>query len=389
MKKKFQVGGNYSFGPLLSFLKAEGDLEASIPNTLDLTSTPMIQAPTNINNTAPNILRPQYTPQNGRDVFGGIDPQALVGFGAANALLSFLGQRKSDREQQTYVQQNLNNPYLGILPSANGQSENVNYGYKTYQMGGGVDEFEQLYDDLEKEVEKENPSEEDLEKVKPPTDEELQGIFLKQQAERLKKLQGQQIVNDFGTQFANYEQETNGNFYSYSPSLNSATNLSTPDLAKQAHEYYLSKGIPEHVSAGILGNLIQESGLNPNAVGDGGKAKGIAQWHPDRYKGLVNFSRQQGRNPNSLETQLDYVLQEPGESERVLKRMFNTNSASEAAHIFSNIYERPNKKFAMNDRRAGYANSVLSGFRRGGTYYVSEDQLADLEANGYKYKIID
>src|SRR5260363_90445 len=43
-----------------------------------------------------------------------------------------------------------------------------------------------------------------------------------------------------------------------------------------------AQGWTHKQAAGIVANLKIESGLNPKAVGDGGKAYGIAQWHPPR-----------------------------------------------------------------------------------------------------------
>ena len=47
-------------------------------------------------------------------------------------------------------------------------------------------------------------------------------------------------------------------------------------------KYLMKEGFSENAAAALIGNFIQESSLNPNAVGDGGSAYGIAQWHPWR-----------------------------------------------------------------------------------------------------------
>jgi len=67
--------------------------------------------------------------------------------------------------------------------------------------------------------------------------------------------------------------------------------LSTDELAEgprvqQAFEFFKSRGFDEKQSAGIVGNLIVESGSadlpEHGPRGDGGQAAGIAQWHPTR-----------------------------------------------------------------------------------------------------------
>ena len=40
--------------------------------------------------------------------------------------------------------------------------------------------------------------------------------------------------------------------------------------------FFTSKGLSNHIAAGIVGNLLGESNLNPNAVNPSSKAFGIA-----------------------------------------------------------------------------------------------------------------
>ena len=41
--------------------------------------------------------------------------------------------------------------------------------------------------------------------------------------------------------------------------------------------------IPPKRRAAILSNIIYESSFDPEAVGDGGLARGYMSWHPDRF----------------------------------------------------------------------------------------------------------
>lgn len=54
---------------------------------------------------------------------------------------------------------------------------------------------------------------------------------------------------------------------------------------KTAVDFFLSKGWTKEQAAAIVGNLQVESGLNTRAVGDNGKAFGIAQWRKDAAAG--------------------------------------------------------------------------------------------------------
>jgi hypothetical protein len=69
-------------------------------------------------------------------------------------------------------------------------------------------------------------------------------------------------------------------------------------------------GLSPVAAAGVVGNLYQESGFNPTAVGDGGTAHGLAQWRGDRHAGLVNFAKAQGKPPTDPNVQMDYLVTE-------------------------------------------------------------------------------
>ena len=55
---------------------------------------------------------------------------------------------------------------------------------------------------------------------------------------------------------------------------------------QQAVEFFIYQGWTLPQAAGIVANLEAESRLRPDAVGDGGQAYGIAQWHPPRQAGF-------------------------------------------------------------------------------------------------------
>lgn len=49
-----------------------------------------------------------------------------------------------------------------------------------------------------------------------------------------------------------------------------------------AMAYFQARGWTKEQAAGLAANIKRESAFRPDAVGDNGKAYGIAQWHPDR-----------------------------------------------------------------------------------------------------------
>jgi hypothetical protein len=118
----------------------------------------------------------------------------------------------------------------------------------------------------------------------------------------------------------------------------------TPN-AQSAVTYLQGKGWTQAQAQGIVGNFQVESGvnLNPSAVGDGGAAYGIAQWHPDRqaaFQQQYGFPIQQA----TTQQQLDFVNYELTQGKEVAagNRIRATTTAGEAAAVTDQYYERSN-----------------------------------------------
>jgi hypothetical protein len=85
------------------------------------------------------------------------------------------------------------------------------------------------------------------------------------------------------------------------------------DNAIYAYRYLMEKyKLQPHQAAGIVGNLVQESGLrtgarNPGDGKDGSDSIGIAQWNGQRARNLKAFG---GDSYNTLDTQLDFMMHE-------------------------------------------------------------------------------
>jgi peptidoglycan hydrolase-like protein with peptidoglycan-binding domain len=112
--------------------------------------------------------------------------------------------------------------------------------------------------------------------------------------------------------------------------------------AKKAVEYFIAKGWTPEQSAGIVGNLQAESGANLkiDAVGDGGLAYGIAQWHPPRQ---ANFTKAYGKNirGSTLEDQLAFIQWELDNTEsKAASWLKRAKTTDEAAWVFDKYYER-------------------------------------------------
>jgi hypothetical protein len=116
--------------------------------------------------------------------------------------------------------------------------------------------------------------------------------------------------------------------------------------AETAYAYLRSAGLSEGAAVGVVGNLIYESGspsLPTRAKGDGGRATGIAQWHPDRWGNLLSWARSKGKDPYALETQLGYVVVEAQTSTggNVWGRLKSVTDPVAASALWMRLFERP------------------------------------------------
>ena len=80
--------------------------------------------------------------------------------------------------------------------------------------------------------------------------------------------------------------------------------------AEIAWNFLISKGLSKETTAGILGNLQQESGIDPNKYqGKGGPGRGICQWEEGsgRFARLNDYASQMGSTWNDIKVQLEFL----------------------------------------------------------------------------------
>ena len=134
-----------------------------------------------------------------------------------------------------------------------------------------------------------------------------------------------------------------------------------------AFDYFLGKGLTNYQAAGIVGNLDQESGVDPTAVESGGPGRGIAQWSvggrwdTDANDNAEWYATQQGQSVDSLQLQLDFVWYElttfPSYGLAALQQSTNVTDATVA---FQNDFEGCGT--CDQSTRVAYAENVLSEF---------------------------
>jgi len=104
---------------------------------------------------------------------------------------------------------------------------------------------------------------------------------------------------------------------------------------------YQALGWTREQATGIVANTVAESTGDKNAVGDGGKAYGLHQWHPDRQ---ANFKQVFGHDirESTRDEQRRFTDWELRNSERAAgEALKRTGSPGEAARVLSTLYERP------------------------------------------------
>lgn len=149
-----------------------------------------------------------------------------------------------------------------------------------------------------------------------------------------------------------------------SSSASGATAGSTPANAKDLANEFIALGYSPTQTAGIVGNLVQESGLNPTIPGDSGISHGLGQWNGDRFAALKQFAAANGSQWTDPKIQVRFIDHELKSSEgQAYKRLMAAQTPEQAAAAFIG-YERP-RGFTWDNPAGGhgYANRVAHASR--------------------------
>jgi hypothetical protein len=121
-------------------------------------------------------------------------------------------------------------------------------------------------------------------------------------------------------------------------------------------KFFMSKGLSRAQAAGIVGNLIVESGDYLNPAEPGG---GIGQWGGSRLTDLLDY---EGGKPN-FKLQVAFVWKElaGNPSYYGLPELKSATTYSAAATTFMNNYERPDANRANEGRRIENAKRLYHG----------------------------
>lgn len=171
------------------------------------------------------------------------------------------------------------------------------------------------------------------------------------------------------------EKSSSGN-----PSLTSGENR------KKALQYFIDRGWKDFQAAGIVGNLVVESGVEPQRLQStppgtqtpadsfsGGSGWGIAQWTPGTK--FINPVKSSGKDPNDLQVQLEVIAdglegKAPLAEKLAGDQLKTTNDYKQAAEAFQGSengnpyfgYERPQSRTATIADRQAAAKIILDEF---------------------------
>jgi hypothetical protein len=143
--------------------------------------------------------------------------------------------------------------------------------------------------------------------------------------------------------------------------------LSSSANAHAAFTFFVDKGLTHVQSAAVVGNLIQESSVDPASRQPGGLGRGIAQWSVgDRWDhrsgdNLAAFARTHGGSSMSLHTQLEFLWYEletfPSYGLAALR---SASTLSAAEYAFQEHYEACGR--CNESKRLQNAKDVLDAY---------------------------
>ena len=159
------------------------------------------------------------------------------------------------------------------------------------------------------------------------------------------------------------------------------------DNAKAVYTFFTGKGYTPEVAAGILGNMTQESNVDPTAIQGGGRgpAAGICQWEnynkkSARWKGLSDYAASKGKAWTDLQSQLEWLDMElQGKDPTTLSLLKKyvggyeqfkaLTDVRKATKVFEDSFERAGKP--NMERRYSAAENYYNQFKSSGNLDIT------------------
>lgn len=140
----------------------------------------------------------------------------------------------------------------------------------------------------------------------------------------------------------------------------------TGERSKYIQQKLMSMGFTASAAAGVVGNLIQESGLRTDAIGDNGTSGGLAQWHNERWEALKRFAAARGKDWTDLDTQIEFLAEEMRTSYAdTYAKMQSAELPEIAGQIMTDEYEIPDPASANYAQRQANARAAYEAMQSG------------------------
>lgn len=140
----------------------------------------------------------------------------------------------------------------------------------------------------------------------------------------------------------------------------------TGERSKYIQQKLMSMGFTASAAAGVVGNLVQESGLRTDAIGDNGTSGGLAQWHNERLDALKRFAAARGKKWTDLDTQIEFLAEEMRTSYAdTYAKMQSAELPEIAGQIMTDEYEIPDPASANYVQRQANARAAYEAMQSG------------------------
>ena len=170
-------------------------------------------------------------------------------------------------------------------------------------------------------------------------------------------------------------------------------------------QYLKSQGFTDEGTAGLMGNLYAESGLNPTNLQntyekklglsdsayttavDNGSYKnfikdsagyGLAQWtFWTRKQNLLNFAKEKNKSIGDLNMQLEFLMKELNTNYKgIVQVLKTTNSIQEASNAILLHYEKPaDQSVAVQNKRASFGQNYYNKYAKINIQSSGEDKM--------------
>lgn len=163
------------------------------------------------------------------------------------------------------------------------------------------------------------------------------------------------------------------------------------EVANTCYSTFTGLGLCPEAACGVLGNIYQESGMNPKAVNSSSGATGLCQWLGGRLTGLKNYASSKGTEWTDVKTQCEWAWMECEGKDDTTKKLLDKNCGGpegfkklgleKAVDMWRRCFERCGEHEANDARRLSKAKEYYSKIVSNGGTSTASIQPRDNQNN--------